>query len=251
MEMSHCFKQPFFRGELRYDASICWLKAEAFPEDLVKYLHPTEMDKISTFGSPIRQKTFLMGRYCAKRALDSVSEAEVPLVDILIDKGIFEFPIVAHPKLSNYHVSIAHTDSCAVAVAFPHCHPISVDIEVASGDRHDTIWKQLSTDEKQLLSQLPIAIELASAIAWTAKESLSKILRTGLTAALEIYELSQIEIGENNQILCSFKYFFQYRTESHIIDECVFTLCLPKRSQMELGLFQAPSMVARPIVVEG
>lgn len=96
--------------------------------------------------------------------------------------SIFDFPVIIHPNIHNTNVSIAHTNHSAVAVAFPETHPVGIDIEDICDERSQTISTQLTDSEKSLRTNLSISEALFNTILWTAKESLSKVLKTGLMA---------------------------------------------------------------------
>ena len=203
----------------------CWLAAQLGPvaEGLVlDILSPAERARYYSFPSRRRQDSFLLGRCAAKRALAPMLAR--PLPEISIGSGVFGFPVIdgGSPK----QVAISHTEAIAVAVAFPEQHPVGIDIELRRADS-SCIVEQMTQAERYLAR----SGRLDSWQLWSAKESLAKTLRAGLTLPLEVMEVaSVVDRSEVNEL--RFKNFTQYRALSCDIGAYVLSICVPRKSAL-------------------
>jgi 4'-phosphopantetheinyl transferase len=178
-----------------------------------------------------RQATYLLGRYAAKIALSAVLP-EPDLTAIEINQGVFEQPIVRCDRNGGWDVTISHTEDVGVALAFPAGHPMGIDLEHIDPGQHETILSQLSEREIGWLSH-PSAerFQFASAF-WAAKESLSKVLRTGLMANIRVYDLAEFNLIEERVWEGLFENFAQYKARVWMWSNRVLSIALPKRSTL-------------------
>ena len=199
-------------------------------------LHPKE--KVVSRGfSAIRMQTYLSGRYCAKSAIRKLKEVK-NLSDILIDHGIFDFPVIEGLDLPNTKISIAHTNKAAIAITFPEKHPLGIDIEDICEERSSAVETQLTKAEKGLKASLALSKVLFNTILWTSKESLGKALKTGLMASQLIYEIKSINLNPAGFYIVEYKHFFQYKAVSFIYQSSVISLCIPKKSNLDFTLLK-------------
>jgi 4'-phosphopantetheinyl transferase len=99
-----------------------------FDELAGELLGPTEFSYFCTLRSACRQQSYLLGRYAAKLALrDLLQESDFRIIEIA--RGVFDQPIVLFAQKQRWGVTISHTDSLAVALAFQAGHPMGVDAE--------------------------------------------------------------------------------------------------------------------------
>jgi 4'-phosphopantetheinyl transferase len=196
-------------------------------------LHTAEYQRYDSFTSDVRKVSFLLGRYCAKKAIASLCKIH-SLSQIYIDSGIFNQPVIKLPNLPNMRVSISHDGVSAVALAFPEEHPMGIDIESIDEDKCSEVSAYFTVHEKTLYQGINNSKIEIDTILWTAKESLSKALTTGLTTGLEIMELGTLEKVNQRYFVGTFTHFFQYQTISIIHGGKVITLLLPRKSVVEL-----------------
>lgn len=204
-------------------------------QDLSAYismLHPAEKEKYEQLRHPERKKTYLLGRIAAKHALSMVSPTQ-SFPDIHIDSGIFCFPVARH-KHGNIQVSISHTNNIGIAIAYQEEHPASVDIEYLYPDSASHMQAALNQQEIARAQLLRLPLNILYAIGWTAKEALSKIIRTGLTLDFDILEIDSI-VNARGLIICTFKNFKQYKTYTFIGRRYALTLALPLRTMADLS----------------
>jgi len=194
-------------------------------------LHYSESIKFNSFQSPKRKGDFLLGRYCAKMALVAL-EKHLTFQDIHIDVGVFNQPIIKIPK-SHYQVSISHTQSSAIALVFPEEQPMGIDLEILSVESKAVLINQFTNHEIALVRMHRDYIEDIVTLLWTAKESLSKILKTGLTLALNLLEVKTFEKKEDYYIV-TFTYFNQYKSILIKHNDVCLGISLPKHTQIFL-----------------
>jgi 4'-phosphopantetheinyl transferase len=196
-------------------------------------LHTIEYQRYESFNSEVRKASFLLGRYCAKKAIASLYNIQ-SLNQIYIDSGIFNQPVIKLPNIPNMRVSISHDGVSAVALAFPEEHPMGIDIESIDEDKSSEVSARFTLHEKTLYYGIDNSKIEIDTILWTAKESLSKALKTGLTTGLDIMELGTLEKVNQRYFRGTFTNFFQYQTISIIHGNKVITLLLPRKSIVEL-----------------
>jgi 4'-phosphopantetheinyl transferase len=209
------------------DPTDTWIKPAA------ELLAKTEMEYFSTLRFAGRQGSYLLGRYAAKIALSTVL-SEPNLSAIEVGRGVFEQPIVRCGRNEGWSVSISHTEGVAAALASPDGHPMGVDLERIDPGQHQTILSQLSEREIGWLKlRSAERLQLATAL-WAAKESLSKVLRTGLMANIRVYDLVEFNSIESRVWEGSFENFAQYKARIWIGSNHVLSIVLPKRSMLVL-----------------
>lgn len=228
----YLIKQPYYREETKCFFSLCLASSADLLKISESILHASEKKRYNSFPAKIRKQTYLLGRYCAKKAIKLKCGID-SYADINICNGIFDHPLIIHSKIHNTQVSIAHTNNVAVAIAFGESHPMGVDIEDICAERSQTIATQLTDNEKSLKTNLKISEMLFNAIIWTAKEALSKTLKSGLMASQLIYEVKDFIFNPIGYFELQYKCFFQYRAISYIVNGQVLTLCIPKNSKLE------------------
>jgi sugar-specific transcriptional regulator TrmB len=70
---------------------------------------------------------------------------------------------------------------------------------------------------------------LSKEVFFSAKESLSKILKTGLTSPLEIYEISKVDMDQDN-ISLFYKNFTQYKSTVVLVNDEIRSVTFPINS---------------------
>ncbi|MDT0150202.1 4'-phosphopantetheinyl transferase superfamily protein [Priestia aryabhattai] len=212
--------------------SLCYSPSITDYSETVKYLHPEELDYYMKLTYERRARSYLAGRYAAKRAISSFIQEE-HLNKIIIERGVFHQPIVVYPHKKNIQVSITHCENIGAAIAFPETIPMGIDIERVSIKRKDILKSKMTDQEKKLIKSLTYPEEFTLTLLWSAKESLSKILKTGLTLPLDILAICKLEIKEN-AVLGYFENFPQYCVTSLIFHQHVCSITYPKGTLLDL-----------------
>ncbi len=190
-----------------------------------EYLHKDELIEFDKISSDIVKHNFCAGRYSAKKSISLIT-GEQDLKEMIIEHGVFGFPIVKNSE--NLQVSIAHTDSSAVAICFNEKSPMGIDIEIIKEKQIDVIETQLTQYEKELSKDLDISTNIFFHQLWTSKEALGKAIKTGFTIPMLLFEVNSIE--DNKQfMLLFFKHFEQFKAVSLKINEnYILSIVLPK-----------------------
>lgn len=224
------------RGEIRLRAMMVVVfsdSASTWMEAATKLLGETETVYFSTLRSARRQASYLLGRYAAKTALSALL-SEPNFRTIEIERGVFEQPIVRCDGNGGWDVTISHTDDLAAALAYPGGHPMGIDLERIDPRQHETILSQLSEREIGWLNlRSAEKLQFAGAL-WAAKESLSKVLRTGLMANIRVYDLAEFNSIDSRVWEGFFENFAQYKARVWAGSKHVLSIAFPKRSTLVL-----------------
>jgi len=194
-----------------------------------KFLHPVEREYLDSLSFKRRQKSFLIGRYCAKQALSAYFN-ESNMSDILINNGVFKHPTVQYVSKENIQISISHSNECGGAIAFPEEHPMAIDIEKIDQKKTEVIKSQCTIEELNLIKSLAAADITQLTILWTVKEALSKVLKCGMMSPFTIFEINHTR-SESDYFVFGFKNFSQYKCISFIIEKFAFSIILPKKTE--------------------
>lgn len=235
--------EPVYLGDLRlhrpenrvYQGKICFGYFPALPDLQVylnngAWLHPQEQTYADSLKFEKRKKSYLLGRLTAKCAVAALL-GEKP-ADIWIQSGIFTQPLVV-ANASNVQVSITHCDDFGAALAFPEAHPMGIDLERVAPDKKEALERNLTKAEKELMKAWPYPYETGLTLVWTAKEAISKVLKTGLMAPLEIFEITKSELHPN-YILSHYQNFHQYKVLSFPLGEYICSLVVPFKTELDI-----------------
>ena len=213
------------RGEMVQKAICSWVYSEADEideEEVKSILHEEEYNYWQSAMSEKRKQEYLLGRLSAKIALEKIESTVLRYSEVNISSGVFRFPVIKTPKL-NEKLSISHTDNHAVALIFPEEQPMGIDIERAKIRSSPFIDRHLTDKEIEIQSDL----EVNSLMYWTAKESLSKVLKTGLMIDFNLLEVDNVKVnGSYTQF--TYTFFKQYKSIVWEKNNCFIGLTLPK-----------------------
>jgi phosphopantetheinyl transferase (holo-ACP synthase) len=223
------------RSDQDYKATICLCHSSS-PADYRKMeecLHWQEYQYYQTLKYEKRKKSYLLGRYSAKKAFSHyVNEANPG--KILIQSGIFSQPVAVYEYGRNIQVSIAHCLDFGAAIAFPEAHPMGVDIEMAEWEKIRDFEEQITDNEKELIKSYYSKCVMLTVL-WTVKEGLSKVLRAGLTASFNIYEIKIIE-ARGKCLVSFFKNFGQYKAVSFALGKYICSIVYPLQTAIDLDV---------------
>ena len=190
-------------------------------------LHPNELKYFVSLAAERRRISYLLGRFAAKKALCACL-GEVRFADINIAPGVFKNPVIHFPMDEPFHVSITHSGSMACAIAFPAVHPLSLDIEAIDAEKVPAMATQYLESERIEATNLGLDVPAASTLIWTAKESLSKMLCTGMMCPFTVFQLHSIIKLNDDEYQGLYKNFTQYKFHSWLDDNYILTITLPK-----------------------
>jgi phosphopantetheinyl transferase len=195
-----------------------------------QYLHQQELDLYQYFEQERRKKTFLQGRYIAKKVLSAYLHEE-NLKNIRIKSGVFDQPLVIYQTLDTPMISISHTSNSAVCLACSDEHPVGIDLEAISQNSKENIGSQLTFYEKNLNVALNEEENKFYTRIWSIKEALSKVLKTGLMTPFEIFQIASIHQDSSlGFTISTFTNFSQYKGISFLWKNNVCSIILPKET---------------------
>jgi phosphopantetheinyl transferase len=217
------------RGKQRVEAVFAFVAAVEFgplKPEVANFLSEPECSYWAGLEHLRRQQSYLLGRLAAKLAIAEYL-GEPCLKKIEIYPGVFGQPLVKYFSHDAPGVSISHCEGLASALAFPAGHPMAIDVEETDPVRVSTMKSQM-TERELLWAQSGGAMENAlCAVVWTAKESLSKVLRCGLMSPMEIMNLSELRPSASGMWEGLFQNFAQYKFVSWQGGSSVMSIVLP------------------------
>ena len=197
--------------------------------------HQSELQELEKLSYERRKQSFALGRLSAKLALNVLIN-DIPSNSIQIKSGVFGFPVIYCGEMRSTQVSITHSGSLGLSIAFDEKHPMGIDLEKISLKNAKAILNQISSNEQSLLRKINrFNLEGITAI-WSAKEALSKILKTGMMIEFGLLEINHIEVQQET-LMFEFKNFGQYKALCHANTQYAIALVLPKKTTVNLTEF--------------
>lgn len=204
-------------------------------ESLANYLdqlHLDERARYDSFKHARRKESYLLGRLSAKAALSELT-GFTDTASIFIDTGVFDFPVVKCAAMPNQQVSISHSEGIGMSVAFADSHPMGIDVEHVS-DRHRKVMRdQLTTNEVTLLRNVQLDDIRGYTLLWSMKESLSKVIRTGMMIDFLLLEVNTFKAKGLREYAGTFSHFGQYQSVSYCFGDYMVSITLPRRSKVD------------------
>lgn len=224
-----------YRDNNSFDCSYAIVSGELPDAKINELLHPDERKKYHSFPFNARQQSFILGRIAVKYAI-LVGNPSVCPKNIHIDSGVFNYPYLKAEHCKNISISLSHSQNMAVAIAFPEHHIMGIDLEIINENYLAVMKKILLRKEEELIENVNGSLISNSVYLWTSKEALSKAIKTGFSADIEIFEINSVKkVGL--EIINSFKFFHQYKTISVNIGDYVCSIALPKKTEIDLSSF--------------
>lgn len=226
-------KLIFERKDEHFHVGICVMHQSLSElEQRIDLLHPDERTYLQGLIYDRRRLSYLLGRISGKWAISHAISIK-SLSSFSINTGVFQFPVVKNLSCPNIQVSISHCEEHGVALAFPEEHPLGIDIEKVDDEKIKTIRDLFTYDEHSLFGESDLSEGERCTLLWTIKESLSKVLRTGLTLDFKILEIDKID--KNEHAYCGkFKNFIQYKSYAFIINNFCYSVVMPGKSETDI-----------------
>ena len=204
--------------------------------EYVKVLHLDEIAYLNSLKYDKRKSSYFLGRISAKSALTKIIPTKIAINSFKIGFGVFQFPIIEGLPCSGFQVSITHCDDIGISMAYPEAHPIGVDIEKINPEKVDSMISMFTPEEIILVNSVLNDKASAYTLLWTVKESLSKILKTGMMIDFKYLELESFNY-KNGLYIGHFKNFSQYKSFSIVLNSYVVSITCPKRTNIDLTNF--------------
>lgn len=205
--------------------------------DSLYLLHETERAYFNLLKTDMRRTSYLLGRLAAKTAIAQLMGNNVmDRALFYIDFGVFNFPVVKSLPLPGMQVSISHCGHTGMALAFPEEHPLGIDIEKTDPEKMAVLEGFITAKDRQQLQGYGLTGITGYTLLWTVKESLSKVIRTGLTMDPGIMEVKSLE---KTGILytSTFSHWPQYKSISFFCGEYVCSITLARHTTPDLDQF--------------
>lgn len=190
-----------------------------------KYLSNDEKTNLNEFKFLKRRKEFVLGRIASKYSLSTLNNINIPFKQITISRGVFNQPVVNSIYAPSTDISISHSHNFIYSLAFSGEFPCGIDAEYICKKKEETVYSILSYRERYILSE----INISPLFLWTAKESLSKILKTGMTLNLSKMGVKSIK-KRKNYYIGNYSDWIQYEFFSVIKNNEIVTITVPKNS---------------------
>lgn len=205
---------------------VCNISSMQEETNLKEYFTMKEWTKYNNYRRTHRKLSYVCGRLAAKYAINMLY-TEQDMKEIEIDNGIFHEPYLPLSSKTSSFISIAHSKNVGVALVSRNIPYIGIDIEENNKKYVNNIRISLSDAEKRILCDNQLEI-----FAWTAKEALSKVLKTGMSTTFRIYEISHV-YEEDNVYYAKFRYFPQYKAVSICCNTFWITIVVPKNLEVD------------------
>ena len=197
-------------------------------ESSLSILHQEELAHFNQLKFKKRKFTYLLGRVSARHALSELIGEEA-LKSLAIGFGVFKFPILKNYRGDQIQLSISHCEDVGMALAFPEAHPLAIDLEKIDHEKTSAMQSMVNDSEMDLLQAFELNEAEKSTLLWTIKESVSKIIRTGLSMDLKMVAVTSIE-KKGIYFESKIQNFGQFKVLSFIGKTYVCSISMPKHS---------------------
>lgn len=202
----------------------------------LKVLHSDEITYLNSLKFDRRKSSYLLGRISAKNALSKIIPTKAAMNSFKVGFGVFQFPVIEHLPCSGFQVSITHCDTIGISMAYPEAHPMGVDIEKINPEKVGSMINMFTKEEITLTNSFLNDKASGHTLLWTVKESLSKILKTGMMIDFKYLELDSLDY-KNGLYIANFKNFPQYKSLSIVLNSYIVSITCPKRTNIDLTNF--------------
>lgn len=193
-------------------------------------LHFEEQKQLKRMVTNPAKNSFCHGRIASRLALQKLSGQED--VQSWIDHGIFGFPVL-EPNPNGYGMTLAHTETAGFAACFDERDMIGVDIETIDSSKDAIIESALTIHELNLANSNKSEKSKILHLIWSAREALSKAIKTGFLIPLHLLAVKAIEEKDNSYHI-SFDHFSLFEVIAFTMDSNLCAIALPERSQLEM-----------------
>ncbi|EMB73064.1 4'-phosphopantetheinyl transferase family protein [Streptococcus mutans] len=217
-----------------YPICICVFKGNSVTAEMVGLLSSDDYIQYTNCISPKRKKQFLLGRLCAYKAINILTNFRESSVSI--EKSFFNAPIIKGN--GDISITISHSEDWVVAVAYSSKLMLGVDTE--SFSNNELIEKNISNIHQKVFNYITLYTNMnAYTLCWMVREALSKALRTGLTISEEVLQISETcvkYIDEYVILEFDFDYFPVFKGVYFELEGCPIALVFPKRLSFKIAI---------------
>lgn len=197
--------------------------------EYISFLSEPEQAQLSRQRTPDARNSFCLGRAAAKSAASRLTGNAMS--SISVGHGIFGFPVI-EPNPAGLCLSIAHTSSSGAALCYPEKLMMGIDMEQIREENSPAMLSAFTEQEKQMRAA-GIDPLLRHHLLWSAREALSKTLRTGFLVPLPLLEVSSIASMPDHYKL-EFVHFTLFTCVAFELEGYLLALVFPKKLQLDL-----------------
>ena len=190
------------------------------------FLNEKELITYNNLYFPQRRQSYLLGRYAAKLSIHAYTK-EKDIKNFCILNGVFNQPFIEDVSLE---ISISHSEQFAVATTSPQSFLLAIDIEKNEDVKLPVFF---SKEENELLNKLDLREQESFRVFWSAKEALGKILRIGLTANWQAYEISKVTQIKKGVFIIQFSFMLPFQVLSFVLNRAIISFALPQNFYLE------------------
>ena len=211
------FDLPIVRAGAQPFGAISLVRAEQdwLSNNQSNFLSHSDQKHFQSIDNKLRRQSLLLGRYAAKRALRFLlpHRSSQTIAIITGEKGE---PLVRGDDMPALTLSLAHSDSVALAAVLPAPFALGVDIERLRPDLVETLSSHIKARELALMpKELHWSPDQHLLALWCIKEAVAKALQTGFTLPFEQFEIAALSY-ENGWLIARFAHLPDYQAQ------CVF-----------------------------
>jgi phosphopantetheinyl transferase (holo-ACP synthase) len=111
---------------------------------------------------------------------------------------------------------------------------MGIDIEEIHMDKLPALERQVTGSERDMIINSAIGSMEGNTLVWTVKESLSKILKTGMMVDYGLLGLDTLKM-ENGMWISTFTNFRQYKGLSCLFENYIISCVLPKNTHADFN----------------
>ena len=222
------FLEQYGPNKSEFFFSFVFKQQEYLEKNKESFLHEREIILYNSFKFTARKKSYLIGRYAAKKALSFLFDE--PVNKLYIGNGALGEPLVFGNI--NACISLSHSGEYAVACACQSTSNFGIDIELLK-NIFDIDTASFFTYEKSHLIddwKSKYGEGVLKAIMWSSKEALSKALKCGLTISMKTLDISTIEGVSRDKFLVKFDAFSSYHAVVFLRKKTVISFCYPSKN---------------------
>lgn len=185
-----------------------------------------EISILNGYSIDKKRNEFILGRYSMKTAISHFSNT-MNKHDVEVEYGILNYPIIKDNVLG-IEVGLTHCNSRAIAMAYSNRIMLGIDIEQVDENRIDLLDKIALPQEKELYHGVALEYDAFLTLLWTAKEALSKAIKTGFTCDMDIFQIRSIKYIQN-AYLVEYVHFPAFQGVVKVKEDYIVTLAYIKK----------------------
>jgi len=155
------------------------------------------------------KQNYLLGRYALKLASCAyMNKTKMSMIET--DTGVLRYPFIQASDPHIPDVSLTHTDTVALALAFPRGHDSGIDIEYVRREKENVYDRIMNEDEHKILEAIGDEKLRLECMVWTMKEALSKAVHCGFTVPFEILSIKSFDKKNLSDAGSTYEAFFTH-----------------------------------------